>query len=553
MLEKGQWSLAPNGVFSSSDSTKEGSSLASENTTPSSRDIKNNHMNSSCYELCGNVAILGDKITDVDSNSFSDPLSGINHTGNNLNFFENAEDKDSSDFSYYDWPGIENFEDVNRMFRNCDSTFGLGASKENGLDWFSSADNVGGSGDVMNSDLKFSCPESNPVENISPDHDSLKSYSFNDSAMMSAPVGLKDSPWMSDKLDSYVSFVNGPAISHGKEGFIPKAQMNEHQKQAKPQNQSKGKRKDHGFGNGCVGYMNKLPNEVLQISSGTISHHVFPSLHMQQQQHALGSDHCNYLENHHSYMHADNSPLSDLTLVNPTSSAVKSEANYLTSTSPRDSSHPSNQLSFMDGCHDSPLTVTPTGTGKREKLHSHQGARSSVDSILKHTNAIVHTALDDPGSIAKETQYSGAKSENHSDIEDGHLFIPSELGSSNAQESSTTSSGTDDISLEAASFCQLQLVMEQLDLRTKACIRDSLYRLAQSAEQRHYNQTNLNGGCGDGTSSSGAFMSEGENKLLDMETDTNEIDRSVAHLLFHRSSESSPMPAHDSLPSTISI
>lgn len=237
--------------------------------------------------------------------------------------------------------------------------------------------------------------------------------------------------------------------------------MDEHQKQLKPQNQSEGKREDHGFGNGCVEYMNKLPNEVLQISSGTISHQVFPSACMQQQQHALGSDHCNYLENHHSYMHSDNSPLSDLTSVNPTSSAVKSETNDLTSTSPRDSSYPSDQMSFMDGCRDSPLTVTaPTGMRKREKLHSHQGARSSVDSILKHTNAMVHTALDDPGSIAKEAQYSGAKSENHSDIEDGYLFIPSELGSSNVHGSSTMSSGTD--VMEAASFCQLQLIMEQV-------------------------------------------------------------------------------------------
>lgn len=116
MLKKGQWQHTPNGVFSSSDgdSTKEGSTLASENITLSSHDIKKNHVDLSCYEFCGNV---GDKITDVDTNSFSDPLSGINHTDNNLNFFENAEDKDSSDFLYYGWPEIENFEDVNRMFR----------------------------------------------------------------------------------------------------------------------------------------------------------------------------------------------------------------------------------------------------------------------------------------------------------------------------------------------------------------------------------------------------------------------------------------------------
>lgn len=46
-----------------------------------------------------------------------------------------------------------------------------------------------------------------------------------DSSMTGAPIRLKDSPWISDKLDSYASFVNGPAIDHGKEEFIPKAQV----------------------------------------------------------------------------------------------------------------------------------------------------------------------------------------------------------------------------------------------------------------------------------------------------------------------------------------
>lgn len=32
---------------------------------------------------------------------------------------------------------------------------------------------------------------------------------------------------------------------------------------------------------------------------------------------------------------------------------------------------------------------------------------------------------------------------------------------------------------------------------------------------------------------------------MDMETDTNPIDRSIAHLLFHRPSDSSIEPPHD--------
>ncbi|KAK9096866.1 hypothetical protein Sjap_022363 [Stephania japonica] len=57
---------------------------------------------------------------------------------------------------------------------------------------------------------------------------------------------------------------------------------------------------------------------------------------------------------------------------------------------------------------------------------------------------------------------------------------------SNVPDSTCTSSiPSEDPSLERAGFRQLELVVDQLDVRTKLCIRDSLYRLARSAKQRH--------------------------------------------------------------------
>lgn len=44
----------------------------------------------------------------------------------------------------------------------------------------------------------------------------------------------------------------------------------------------------------------------------------------------------------------------------------------------------------------------------------------------------------------------------------------------------------------------------QLDLRTKLCIRDSLYRLARSAEQRHNNHAGI----------SGPLLTDGTNKYV---------------------------------------
>ncbi|KAH6793397.1 dentin sialophosphoprotein-like protein [Perilla frutescens var. hirtella] len=545
MLESDSRSHGPSGVFSSSsdgDSTKEASSLAKK-TSSSNHVSKNSNADSNGHEFCVEDAVIGDRTTGFGNNSSTDPLGDITQTGNNLNFFENTEVKDSSDFLYYGWPEIENFEDVDRMFRSCDSTFGLGASRDDELGWFSSSDNIGDTGELLNSDFKFSCPESNSVDNLSTNHDSIKSHSSNDAAMMSAPIRLRDSPWISEKPDSYVSFENGPAIVNGEEGFIPKEQMNEHQKQVKLQNQSVGKRKEHNVGNGNLDYTSKLPNEVVQLPSRAKSHQAFSSSCKQRPQHVLGPESCNHLQNHLSYVHPDTSPISDLTSVNPTpSSAVKSETNEFTSPSTRDSSHASILLP-----HDPLIPVTaPTGVGKIEKLHNCHGSRSLVESNVKPENIVVQPPSKDPGSMAKEAHYTGDKSENHTDIEEVLHFIPAELGSSNIQESST-SSGVNDISLEAASFRQLQLVMEQLDLRTKICIRDSLYRLARSAEQRH-NHPNLNSSCGDVRDANGAFITEGEKNFMDIETDTNPIDRSVAHLLFHRPSESSPASTHDSLP-----
>ncbi|WZZ37333.1 hypothetical protein YC2023_020734 [Brassica napus] len=81
-----------------------------------------------------------------------------------------------------------------------------------------------------------------------------------------------------------------------------------------------------------------------------------------------------------------------------------------------------------------------------------------------------------------------------------------------------------------------------LDVRTKLCIRDSLYRLAKSAEQRH-NCMNPNGGTKEMKGAAGSHLETGETDkyvgFMDIETDTDPIDRSIAHLLFHRPSDAS--------------
>lgn len=90
-------------------------------------------------------------------------------------------------------------------------------------------------------------------------------------------------------------------------------------------------------------------------------------------------------------------------------------------------------------------------------------------------------------------------------------------------------------SLEDSILHQLENVISTLDIQIRVCIRDSLFRLSQSALKRQYDgervSTNetadvIKEELGSSTKRS-ARNPEGETK-------TNPIDRVVAHLLFHR-------------------
>ncbi|XP_077225068.1 dentin sialophosphoprotein-like protein isoform X4 [Tasmannia lanceolata] len=138
------------------------------------------------------------------------------------------------------------------------------------------------------------------------------------------------------------------------------------------------------------------------------------------------------------------------------------------------------------------------------------------------------------------------------ELEETGMEVPTvEVDLSTVQESSCMSTVLcDEISLEATGFRKLQNVMEQLDIRTKLCIRDSLYRLAMSAEQRHH-FCNTDNYVREGRGrTSGVAATKVSNKcvgIINTETDTNPIDRSIAHLLFYRPSEPAKGPANDAM------
>ncbi|KAL2490991.1 Dentin sialophospho protein [Abeliophyllum distichum] len=423
MLERDSLSQAQNILFPTSSDRNSIKDVPTDNTTTSGRDFKSNIADSIGGEFCTNNPIHDEKSTVVHSLSYSYPLGETPQTDNDVNFFDN-------------------FEDVDRMFRSCDSTFGLVASREDELGWFSSPNALGGSRDVLKSDFKFSCSESNTMENISENHDPSKlimTCTINDAALETSPVGSKESscPLGREGFTSHLSTVNGPSSSDSGDEFMPKDQIDEYKMQLKHQNPSESKRKEQYFGNGSsFSYISNPPSEVIQFPYGDASYQAFPYVDIQHQQEALGRD---------SY-------------------------------------------------------------------------RSTCDSF----------------SLQKQVHLSGDKLDDHRDVEGVRIVTPAELCPSNVQESLPRSLDLDDISPEAVSFRRLEHVTAQLDLRMKLCIRDGLYRLARSAEHRQHHE-NLNSSSGDERDAKGTLMAEGAKKcagFMNMETDTNSVDRSIAHLLF---------------------
>ncbi|KAG0562144.1 hypothetical protein KC19_9G121100 [Ceratodon purpureus] len=128
-----------------------------------------------------------------------------------------------------------------------------------------------------------------------------------------------------------------------------------------------------------------------------------------------------------------------------------------------------------------------------------------------------------------------------------------ELSLSVGQTSLDTAPEDEGGSMEAVVLDKLQNTVKSLEVETKLCIRDALYRLARSAMRR--NGSGGRGGgeeSGNNTQTTGDAASDGlesstnsdpcsssrvSRMNMNLETQTNPIDRSIAHLLFHKTEQ----------------
>ncbi|KAJ6794529.1 protein LNK1-like isoform X2 [Iris pallida] len=177
----------------------------------------------------------------------------------------------------------------------------------------------------------------------------------------------------------------------------------------------------------------------------------------------------------------------------------------------------------------------PQTTRQEENLgKEHQRQQSSIKMTVEHSHQ--QSAFRNKTSAwVKQLETRGGIEQEDIGLE----LSPVETNSKVAHKSSCmTSVVSDDISFKATSFLQLQDVMHQLDVRTKQCIRDSLYRLARSAHHRH-SFSNTNSLIEPNIDLLGIQNTVATKSAdpVDAETNTNPIDRYIAHLLFHKPSE----------------
>ncbi|MFS7995998.1 putative LNK family protein [Helianthus anomalus] len=504
-MEKESPSHAPPGVFNAScdgDIVKDMPNLASDDT----------RMPNNCFESSYATS------ASADNNSYSYTLT----QAGDLCFVDSNCEKESGDLLYYGWPDIGNFDDVDKMLRSCDSSFGLGVTDNaDELGWFSS-DQVAGTEEALKMDFKFLCHEPSGLKNIiHADHDSPESNNRRSRCIFKSK----------DELN-----------------FKYQNQQSNHQ------NQMEAKKAGQGTGNddGSFYQTSGLTVNDSRLSSNNISDQVFTSVDNQQPYRNLETDYFGHMQSNTFYLHPD---YPHQTTSVPMLSGSSSEHKGLKSTSPMGSSYTSNQIRSTENSGE---------VDERKQSRNSQGFQMGM--MFQPSKGVM---------VSAEKQVNLSVKERKSDIEGVPKAV--EIGSLNGPESSSVSSRLDETSLESTSFRQLRLAMEQdqklvyqienihrdtfrkrsiehstwhapdsyffillLDLRSKLCIRDSLYRLARSAEQRHIDPIL--------TSSNDLgrpLMAERSNKctgFMDIETDTNPIDRSVAHLLFHRPSESPKLP-----------
>ncbi|CAN6567080.1 unnamed protein product [Malus baccata var. baccata] len=148
---------------------------------------------------------------------------------------------------------------------------------------------------------------------------------------------------------------------------------------------------------------------------------------------------------------------------------------------------------------------------------------SAGNSMYLQTHALSPTVGSDKGDVTT-SQFIQCNSE-HKDC------LPLKTA-----ESSMIGLGGEESSVEESVLHELEMVMKQLNEKTRICFRDSLYRLANNSKENHATQSQDGDEAMENENASSWTAQDetvrpGSKKR--MESETNTIDRAVANLMFN--------------------
>ncbi|XP_068661557.1 protein LNK2-like [Aristolochia californica] len=465
-------------------------------------------------------------------------------------FGNEHEDKESDGFLDYNWANIGNFDDLDRIFRNDDTILGremIGSADEL---WSSSA-----AADMIDNSptQSFSVAASSlssefqairntterykgeiefvPYKNQSPSSDTAKRNNLNSFGPQNV---------LQNKVET-TKFFN--LVTGGKSSLEEKANRQRKflktQKNPEETNEPKFKQSLTGASSTPVNQLQQYANARVPVSALQS----FPTSVLG------GPESLRYLHGSNPYMHTGYGypvhqfpVISKLPLMHSDRDKHQILLENYCKLSP-DSLKKGRLQKRLADVHTGPPIMTPQE--KIEKLRRRQQVQAML-AIQRHQQKLGNQISGADQKTLNESQGQDFVA-NSIGVEENTISIqpPFEMSLPLEQdESSKTSMSIDIFSLAESIFDQLQDAIGKLDKKTRLCIRDSLFRLARSVMLRHSvsdtSSTNKNSRDEQEVVANEEIDSNGRStRVPDAETDTNPIDRSMAHLLFHRPTEPS--------------
>ncbi|KAF5469817.1 hypothetical protein F2P56_010376 [Juglans regia] len=491
---------------------------------------------------------------------------------NDAETFQNThEDREQGDFVDYEWADIGSFDDFDRIFSNDDPIFGHSSIGNADARWSSSKDVANSPVETFPISVDSTSLESGELRNSSEQLEIKSKYlihddrslpfgrvKFEDAALhdmqnahaISDPMehaGNKRKPMVKERIDMDMVEKTSAATSRlaaenvlNTDEFTDKgSRQTKLLKCRRKSGKNEGKTLSHLYGT-LSPSRNPSRKFVSQLAPSML--HSAPSSMLGQQRQLPGDESLQYGHIANPFV----APSAYGNIMNPYPAMpvhvlIQPEQKHQPLVSGYDGTNGcANPVSKSVNTHVKPLTMTPQE--KIEKLRRRQQIQAML-AIQKQQQQFSHQVPNTNNSITQRCLHeSQTQHFEEADLEVEDKSTTMDPNSPMEQDDSNTVYAAVDYSVDRI-LSKLQDTISKLDVKLRLCIRDSLFRLALSAMQRHYASD----------ASSNNESSRDEDKVIakdatnsgnrysgmpDVETVTNPIDRTLAHLLFHSALES---------------